>query len=130
MIDINTYRSRIGQFSQKIKNKKYLYTRKFYRTYCWNENKTGKNAITFITSIFKISLLVILLCPTSSPGQACQAGVQRHSVHGTLGGGDGNLALLQLRILIRGKRTTNNFNARYLYGNKKQKGIHNFHLNI
>ena len=54
MIDINTYRSRIGQFSQKISPRKYLYRREYYYKNCWNENKAGKNALIMTKSLLKL----------------------------------------------------------------------------
>ena len=61
MIDINTYRSRIGQFSQRISSRKYLYRREFYYKNCWNENPAGKNALSAIKIILKIILITVVV---------------------------------------------------------------------
>ena len=46
MVDINTYRSRIGRFSPKFSDKKYLLRRDFYKQASWNENnKFGEQTL-------------------------------------------------------------------------------------
>ena len=141
MIDINSYRSRIGQFSQKISLRKYLYRREFYYKNSWDENNAGKNAFLVTKSILKIILIIVLLSGSSdlatsgavAVGQVCQplhvGGGQYHAVHGGAAG-EGYCDLQQLIFLRKGKRTTTNFLSRYLYGNIRQKGIKNLHLNI
>ena len=133
MIDITTYRSRIGQFSQKISQRKYLYRREFYYKYCWNENSAGKNAFIGTKVFLKIVVILTLLSGSSSPllsdagelGQAVHGGGQVSTVQymGTAGDVLGGNCILR-----GGKQSTSNFYARYTYGNRSQKGIKNLHL--
>ena len=133
MVDISTYRSRIGQFSQKISPRKYLYRREYYYKLSWKENKSGKILLSATESFLKIGLLLVLLSGSfkiSYPTcQVVPAGGQVPAVPGGVGG-EHVWPTQQLWFVSRGKKASNNFLARYLYGNKKLKGIHNFHLNI
>ena len=136
------YRSRIGQFTQRVFGRKYLFKREFYYKY-WdgdgdgdsnsNSNRMGKLVFDVTKSIFKISLLLVLLsgCLGHASCQSEHSGPGHvHAVRGEARDGVGDWLAQQLCFTRVGKRSTNNFQARYLYGNKIQKGIHNFHLNI
>ena len=58
MIDIITYRSRIGIFSPKSKNKKFLYKRKYYEEFNWNKNLSGKKTLFLLQSVRKLVMLL------------------------------------------------------------------------
>ena len=141
MIDITTYRSRIGQFSQRNSLRKYLYRREYYYKNSWNENQAGKNVFLATKSILKIILIIVMLSGSFSlaasdavaAGQVRQpllrVGGQYHAVHGGAVG-EGYCGIQQHCFIRKGKRNTANFLARYLHGNRKQKGVHNLHVNI
>ena len=66
MIDINTYRSRIGLFCPKVSKKKFLFKRQYSDTFSWNGNQSGKKTLFVLQSIFKLILLLTLLLPSAS----------------------------------------------------------------
>jgi hypothetical protein len=61
MIDINTYRSRIGLFSPKLRHNKFLTKREYYSNFCENEDQSGRIALSIIKCILKIVLIFGLL---------------------------------------------------------------------
>ena len=61
MMDINTYRSRIGLFSPKYHKKKFLFKRDYYNQFRCNENNTGKNIMKTFQISFKFVLFLGLL---------------------------------------------------------------------
>ena len=65
MVDINTYRSRIGLFSPKCSDKKFLLRGEFYKKTSWNKNKSGELTLSVLCSVFKIVTLLVL-CQYSS----------------------------------------------------------------
>ena len=160
MIDINTYRCRIGRFSQTVRNKKSKFINKFDRI-C--QDKTGYQALKCLQILFKIMLWVMLLStegnsvnfcdlPTQSPGQVNGVGhLHGQAVHlcdlpgqstgrdagpnhrqvGRFLGENTEFKIEKLICMKTYRKVTVNFQARYTYGNKQsKKGIKNFHLNI
>ena len=122
MIDINTYRSRIGQFSQRVKSRKYLYRTDYPYKYYWNENSTGKNVFIATKVFFKICIILVLLsgstCPSvSDAGQLDQALQGYEQVRAVHGGGTVEEAGDQHIFIRKGKQSTSNFLARYTNGN-------------
>ena len=61
MIDINTYRSRIGLFNPKSSNKKYLYKSQYYKKSSWNESHAGRNVMLLMKNIIKMAFIFGLL---------------------------------------------------------------------
>ena len=64
MIDANSFRIRIGCFSQKMRNKKFLYKFNYYQNYTSRENRLGKNGLQFVQSFCKIAAILCLLSGT------------------------------------------------------------------
>ena len=150
MVDINIYRSRIGQFSPKNKTKKYLYKREYYEQFAWNENKSGKNLFLVLQFLVKAVLICLLLLPsnilynTTSPALSDPSPVINHQSRST------NLLVSPLlkttpdsdsarcsstqpsqQYHRTDKKNSTNFIAKYTNGNRNEsKGIRNFHLNI
>ena len=58
MIDISTYRIRIGTFSQKIRNRKSGFINRFDSKY---QDKSGEHFLSFLQVIFKVTLIISLL---------------------------------------------------------------------
>ena len=61
MIDINTYRSRIGLFSPKLRKNKFLTKSAYFRSFCENEDQSGKITFSIIKCLFKVVLILGLL---------------------------------------------------------------------
>ena len=61
MIDINIYRSRIGLFGQKTRNKKFLNRRQYYQDCSSKEYTMGRNVLQILKIIFKIVSILCLL---------------------------------------------------------------------
>ena len=102
MIDINTYRSRIGQFSQKIKNRKYLYRPEYPYKYWWNQDTSGQHACKTTKVILKICLILVLLCgSSSSPGQLGQSLTQGGQLDQSLPVGGGQVSAAQGGGIVR-----------------------------
>ena len=160
MIDIITYRSRIGLFSPKIKKNKFLYKRKYYEEFSWNKNHSGRKTLFLLQSVIKLVMLLCLLCPSSSVPEsdllisshshtrqrlAASSTQYRGLVVGHVeencaiavwwavgvGGCGGEQDTGGENTCISAVVVDHNFEARYLHGNiQKQKGILNMHLNI
>ena len=134
MADIMQYRSRIGLFSQRPKSFKFLYISKFYNSTSWNEDKSGKIAFNATKSMLKIILLLTLLTPSSSSSPPL---LTRHSTGGGVPSTTSSLVIAcwsecYVEMYDNGQhgRKTGNFWARYLYGNRRVKGVQNMHFNI
>ena len=82
MIDINTYRSRIGQFSPKLRNNKFLTKSEYFSNLCENEDQSGKITLSILKCIFKIILIFSLLLPPTIDSAAHQIGGSPGSVLG------------------------------------------------
>ena len=133
MIDITTYRCRIGNFSQLVKNKKSKFINKFDMMY---QDKSGTQTFKFIKSILKVLLLVTFL----SSGSFSSVTARQCVLPGKFGGllqRHGGVALWEDQHVQRsqlfigvGQKSEVNFQARYVNGNRGQKGIKNLHLNI
>ena len=80
MIDIDTYRSRIGQFSPKLRNNKFLTKSEYYSNLCENEDQSGKITLSILKCIFKIILIFCLLHPPAIDSAAHQIGGSPGSV--------------------------------------------------
>ena len=143
MIDINIYRSRIGLFSPKIQNKKFLYRGEYYKQFSWSENKLGKNVLLVINYVMKLVLLLCLLrqdsyietesyLTTRGPGCKLVSGNYSMISWNMSGRGAAGRCIVCSGVYNLGGGVVDyNFLARYLYGNiQKIKGILNMHLNI
>ena len=75
MIDANSYRIRIGCFSQKMRNKKFLYKFNYYQNYTSRENRLGENGLQFVQTFCKIDAI---LCLLTSPSLAQQCTLGQH----------------------------------------------------
>ena len=58
MIDLEQYKSRIGQFCPKSKNKKFLYKRYFSHENTYNEN-CGKHELSSMQFVVKMTMLLV-----------------------------------------------------------------------
>ena len=132
MIDIETYRYRIGSFSQSNRPRKCLCKGELY--------KKSRRILMDIGAKTRILLGLFLLLGTliTNLGKAEQVNLVHH---GDLHvqpcpvkiGGDGvwNMQGSEHIFMVRrGKKGTFNFLFRYIHGNISQKGIKNLHLNI
>ena len=63
MTDINMYRSRIGLFSPKMREKKFLYKSEYYSKFYGSDNQSGRITFSTLKFIFKLVLFLGLLCP-------------------------------------------------------------------
>ena len=61
MIDINSYRSRIGLFSPKLRKNKFLTKSEYFRSFYENEDQSGKITFSIIKCLFKVVLILGLL---------------------------------------------------------------------
>ena len=61
MIDINTYRSRIGLFCPKLRNSKFMTKSEYYRSFSENEDQSGRVTLSIFKCIFKVVLMLVLL---------------------------------------------------------------------
>ena len=61
MIDINSYRSRIGLFSPKLRKNKFLTKSEYFRSFYENEDQSGKITFSIIKCLFKVLLILGLL---------------------------------------------------------------------
>ena len=150
MIDINTYRSRIGLFSPKVRENKFLLKGEYYKKLIWNENNSGKFVLSALQFTFKMLLLLGLFQHHSLENESCLS----TSGHGYSRLVKGNNASTSMGVVgyiawvgtgARGAQhiiwkenyeieigiIDHNFQARYTNGNiQKKKGILNMHLNI
>ena len=60
MTDINTYRCRIGLFSPKLRKNKFLRKSDYYKSFCENDDKSGETALSVLTAVFKLVLILAL----------------------------------------------------------------------
>ena len=150
MIDINTYRSRIGLFCSKPRKNKFLLRSDYYKQCSGNTNQWGENILSVLQFIFKLVLLLGLLHQTESEScqlresLACPVGLHSTAamVHsGTIGVYGGSQVAQSVvwsvwkwgsrgagEYLIWGENHTkiskivnHNFLARYLNGNIQKK---------
>ena len=82
MIDINTYRSRIGLFSPKLRTNKFLTKSEYYSNLYENEDQSGKISLSILKCIFKIILIFSLLHLPSIYSEAHQIEGSPGSVRG------------------------------------------------
>ena len=156
MVDINTYRSRIGRFSPKFSDKKYLLRRDFYKQASWNEKKFGEKTLSVIIFVLKLVTWLIIFQDFSlqfksesylaTSGQSdinqltvISPAIDTASLSGVIvlgasllvGAGTGYRGARGENIQIKQEIIDHNFEARYKNGNiQKKKGILNMHLNI
>ena len=135
MIDINLYRSRIGNFRQSSKNR-IRKLRKIFRNQ-WRENyKSGVYILSILQVFVKILLIFVLLqpswclpgdSPALKPVSSCCLVLPTTACQQSGSGWKG----MQLRqhYVTLSKQLTPNYQARYLHGNGK-RGILNIHVNI
>ena len=132
MIDINTYRIRIGCYNQKLRDKKVL-NRSDYDAKSTNGENLVYNVRTFLRMVL---ILCLLVC--ASPGILQQnLGVDKLLIPQE----EGSMTQCQSVSMMTDKDVENkiqrihlqsgNFWARYINGNRiESKGIKNSHLNI
>ena len=149
MIDINTYRSRIGLFSPKLSDTKFLLREEFYKKSSWNENKSGELTLSVLCSVFKIVTLLVL-CQYSSIqyySEDCWNVISQPSISQSVslasinaaastlagpvvgcsvlsawwGAGTGYRGARGENITIESEIIDQNFEARYKHGNIKKK---------
>ena len=154
MIDIVQYRAQIGCFSQQTFRKKFLRSTENVCKSVRNKNKCSEHFMRVISVVLKITVFCVLfLCPAPPPppppawtGRGWPAWCASSSC--TVGSSwTTSVARTQPFHLYYSSRTvwrdnvteykrvlgveTGNFWARYTNGNiRKDKGIHNIHLNI
>ena len=139
MIDISTYRSRIGLFGQKPKNVSFKNLQQFQSTsYSY---RCGQATFGTTKSIMKIILLFSLLYPTcySSSQYPCLPPTPCTRLPAPSSQTSAGLSC-QVRVSPQqlqyyrkyGKKQTANFLSRYINGNiaPSPRGIKNSHLNI
>ena len=121
MIDITTYRIRIGLFRQKVRTTSFK---------CDKEKVCDKSFK--IGSLLKILLIFIVTSTaTSTNGNKQHSRLLGQGVQNWVGSGLGwEKPLLWTQLLTLGANQTVNFKARYLHGNGKKRGIVNIHVNI
>ena len=142
MIDINLYRSRIGRFSSSSRISRMKF-KNIFRSQMCEDDKTGVFILFVLQIIVKLVLLLVLL----QPGDPCHPGGHTgHSlasaqsfcwiVQATACQQSSQIGEVWVRAAqavnqfqTRGRKETNNFQAKCVYGNRK-KGIYNAHLNI
>ena len=138
MIDISTYRCRIGTFTQLFRIKKSRFINRFDRVY---QDSSGNQALKCLQNLMKFILLVIFISSCSNEVNTAQlsdlhghvTGHARVHVPGQSGKllQEGQLVQWGQLCLIVGRKLTVNFLARYTYGNiEVKRGIKNLHLNI
>ena len=119
MIDIVSYRQRIGSFNQNIKVNKSKVT----------DKPSSRETSTPIKKLIKLSLIIFIL-QTNLPKKDDKILYTKlqNATHLPLKKlGDSN----QLELREIGKKSSVNFQARYVNGNQnKKKGVYNVHLNI
>ena len=143
MIDITTFRSRIGRFYQVTRCKKSLFIKKIDRNYQRSSEYSSYRILQFFTRLAFIAIVLVNTeCfssepthQTANPGNI--AGLPQEKVHAGLHEHDAGLLLLQVGGNVGGqgkfrrRKLKVNFLARYTYGNKQNlKGLRNFHINI
>ena len=91
MIDINIYRSKIGQFSPRI-NKKSVFKNQYFIPFWWNSNHSGKKTLSLLQSFCKLVMILVLAYPSSDgsshprvSGHPPSYGDQGQAVQGFLG---------------------------------------------
>ena len=137
MIDIETFRSRIGRFCPVFRCKRARFLRKFDRIY---QTKLADQTYRFLQVTIKLTLMFVLIYKTTyftpePPSQTDNLNVGVHLVQAGLhshGAGLPDAVVREhLNFQIFQGRVSVNFLARYTYGNKQNlKGIKNFHINI
>ena len=133
MIDIVTYRSRIGLFSPVFRSRKSTFINSIDSIY---KNKAG-HILRLFQVLFKVLLLVSLLSNCYCNSNSHQVQDRQGYVQEHLGGQGGRLlwvdqdGLGEELCLQVDRKVKVNFLARYTFGNKVvTKGIKNLHVNI
>ena len=143
MIDINSYRIRIGSFSQKSSKKKEKFMKMFGSRVTPNYNSSGEMVFVGVKHIFMFVLILALLPPgcRQSPCEASEyqdpsSATSVHLILKITAYLQTGLGILWteavepgLQFQARGKQESKNFLAKYINGNIR-KGIINMHLNI
>ena len=142
MIDTDIYRSHIGCFIQKVGIKKCLFENYYFDQAWINKNTAGNTAFMALQSLMKIIFLILLLgdCWGVALPDTGQGGYMQHGCvlyvdplqgQGVVHTAEEVQTITGLVCFFRiGKKATSNFLSRYLHGNRKQRGVQNFHLNI
>ena len=160
MIDIQTYRSRIGLFSPKMHSKKFLKMSEYYRKCFETDDQSGRISLSILKTILKIILILVFLqSPVIENARYVIAGKAASHVqnrvpsiaHGGVLGGQlhtahvwsaawsgagrgssvGSCILREENYQVNREIVDHNFQARSLNGNiSNKKGIINMHLNI
>ena len=138
MIDINSYRCRIGSFSQNSCKRKMRKLRKIFRKQGSENDPSGVYILSILQAFVKIVMIFVLLetslniscnttyqCvdTTSAVSLVVHTTAYQLSNPGWIG------AQLGQPYYTIGKHQTPNYQARYLHGNRK-RGVLNMHVNI
>ena len=135
MIDINSYRSRIGSFFPTCRRNR-INLKKLLRNQNYENNQAGVLTLTFLQVLLKLVLILLLLepgwyLPCDPSGQSppsvqycCWMLPATAYPQARLRG-----AQSVIQYQTKGKKQTSNFQAKYVNGNRS-KGIYNAHLNI
>ena len=130
MIDIVSYRQRIGSFSQKIKNKKFLK----YSYFVLEHNEMKNNVRSFILSRMFLVRAILIICTLVSLYSQCESNNNNENCHTQVQKKtklDQNLFSLSEHFgWVNWTRLAGNFFARYINGNGRNKGVKVYHLNI
>ena len=135
MVDIAQYRCRIGQFCQKLPNKKFLYRCYQYETVS-DDEKVGRHVLSCAQVLMKIAVILVLTSHVWSAAPACASASSITHCDYTLLTRDRFTCYhwpLYSRGVVWVGDKTGNFWARYVNGNTRGntgKGIHNMHFNI
>ena len=148
MVDISQYRYQIGLFRQKSFSRKFLLTPEYYRSDS-SDRKVGENVFLVTKTVFKITVLYLLLVPNSwkvlspppshsasSPAILCTVSdtttpcpAWLFSSPHTTTARSWSVGGIGTRYTLHRGRQTGNFWAKYLHGNIRQvQGVHNMHL--
>ena len=129
MIDVETYRQRIGTFSPTVKNKKFLkfsYFENIHIVKKKNAKSFLASKLSWIRAFLIISIIIILNTEGNSQFyEVCHTPVKDQIIIRR----DSHFKQEDWRLIIW-TNFTGNFFARYLNGNGRNKGVRVYHLNI
>ena len=138
MIDLEQFRSRIGQFCPKNRNHKFLY--KYYPFEVENECKSSKNLLTCIQAVIKLIAILVLTSSVWSSLHVCSTASSTSDVsslstvwnRAMVYSWSLHIYTVETLIMLGPEQKTGNFWARYTNGNRNsiKKGIYNMHFNV
>ena len=143
MVDINSYRSRIGRYLPSCRVSR-INLKKLFKNQLAEDDKTGIQALSGLKFMVKFFLIVVLLYPgptsptcstghtlPQSPSSLLVLPTTTYPKTDSLSGWGAWLRSTQslLQFQVKGRKQGSNFKAKYVNGNRS-KGIFNAHLNI